>query len=205
MGVRVIIPPEPIVSPADIAGSHAEDDAGVARIIMAAQRTIDGPDGWLGRAIGPQTLELSSDGSCDLRLPYPPLIEVEGVNYYDEDDADRALDDGDYRFIDGRVRYRSNFTFPAINGAPDAIRVRYRAGYDGEDVDSGGTGAVPDEVKQAVITMAQHMLSTGSENLFLRSEEVEGIGSRQFVVSEQADALVARTVRNLLQGLKVYA
>jgi hypothetical protein len=206
MSVRVIIPPEPIVTPADIAGPHAGDDAGVARVIMAAQRTIDGPQGWLGIAIGPQTLELTSDAYCEMRLPCPPLIEIEGINYLDEDDAEQVVDDGDFRLIPatGVIWFRSGFAFPSTNGAPDAVRIRYRAGYDGADVDSGGTGPVPDEAKQAVIVLAQHMLSTGAANLFLRSEEVEGIGTRQFVVSDQADAVIERTVRGLLQGLRVY-
>lgn len=207
MSVRVIIPPEPIVTPAEVAGGHAGDDADVARIIMAAQRTIDGPQGWLGIAIGPQTLELTTGSGCPLRLQCPPIIEVEGINYLDEDEVEHAIDGGDYRTIAERriIWFRSGFTFPATSGAPDAIRIRYRAGFDGEDIDGGGTGPMPDEARQAVIVLAQHMLSTSTANLFLRSEEVEGIGTRQFIVSDQADAVVERTVRSLLQGIRIYA
>ena len=204
MPVRVVIPPAAIVSPADLVGASA-DDAAAKRAIMAAQRTIDGPDGWLGRAIGPQTLELSTDCFDDLKLPYPPLIKVDAFTYLDGNGVEQAIDEGDLRWIDRAPWFRGGFSAPRTSGAPDALRLRYRAGYDGVAVADGGTGPVPDEAKQAVILMAQHMLATSSENLFVRSDTVEGIGSLQFTVTDQADALVKRAAENLLQGLRVYA
>lgn len=204
MHVRVIVPPEPIVEPSDVAGSHSGDDADVARIIMAAQRMIDGPNGWLGRAIGEQTLELTAPKGCELRLLFPPLIEIESVSYLDTLDAEQVVDDTAYRAINGRVWFRSGFAFPATSDAPDAVRVRYRAGYDGIEVENGGTGDIPAEAKQAVIILTQHMISTSTVNLFLREEQVDGIGTRQFTVSDQAGNLVERAVGSLLQGLRVY-
>jgi hypothetical protein len=49
----------------------------------------------------------------------------------------------------------------------------------------------------------QHMKSLNADNLFLRSEEVEGIGTFQYTVSDAAGAIIRDTTRRLLAGLKV--
>lgn len=66
MSVVVITPPAPIVTP-DAAGQHLRLDPGADTALLqvyiaAAQGMIDGPMGWLGRAVGVQTLELRLDG-----------------------------------------------------------------------------------------------------------------------------------------------
>ncbi|KQS84129.1 hypothetical protein [Rhizobium sp. Leaf386] len=199
--VKVISGPDPIATPADIAGSPGPSDPVVAAQILATQRTIDGPKGWLGRALGKQTLELALDAweVCGdyLRLPYPPLISITSVKYLDQDDVEQTVPDTDYVKTDFGIWFRSSFSRPYLSAQPDPIRIRYEAGYE--------TNAVPEEAKQAVILMVQQLRAVGSENLFLRSEEVEGVGTIQYTVSDQAENVIRRASESLLQGLRVYA
>lgn len=209
MTVRVLIPPDPIVTPDEVPGGA--DSAMVQAMIQAVTETIDGPNGWLGRALGEQTLELSGCSFSDMAdchggilLPYPPLIEVETVTYLDSNGDEQDVDTDAWRVANGKLWLASGSTWPAIGTYPDAVRIRYRAGYDGVDQDSGGTGDVPVAATQAIILSVQHMMTVGSENLFLSSDEVAGIGKRQYIVSDAASALIKKTSDLLLAGLRIY-
>lgn len=136
MRVAVITPPEPLITVANAkAQARYEDtdrDQEFAAWIAAAQATIDGPSGWLGRAIGLQTLE-ASVGRFDLgiRLPCPPIVEVVSVKYDDEKGVEQTLDPLRYRLDrSGTLQCALNGTWPAVSGQCDAIRVQYRAGYE---------------------------------------------------------------------------
>lgn len=207
MPVRVIIPPEPIVHPSDIAGAQGEDDAAVAAMIQAVTEEIDGPTGWVGRAFGKQTLELMLKcwPSSKIRLPYPPIITGVSVGYVDEAGVEQFVDEADYSVSAGHFWLRSDWRAPALGEDPFPVRIQYEAGYNGEDIASGGTGPVPERARQAIILSVQNLNSLGSENLFLRSEEVEGVGTFQYTVSDQAGAVINRAVESLLSGLRVYA
>ncbi|KQT03208.1 MULTISPECIES: hypothetical protein [unclassified Rhizobium] len=201
MAVRRISGPAPIVAPDKIAGSPGPTDPVVAAQILAVQRSIDGPTGWLGRALGKQTLELSLETweRCGdyIRLPYPPLISITSVKYIDSSDVEQTVPDTDYLKTDFGIWFRPSFSAPYLSGQPEPIRIRYEAGYEADDV--------PEEAKQAVILMVQQLRAVGSENLFLRSEEVEGVGTTQYTVSDQAENVIRRACESLLQGLRVYA
>jgi len=124
MTLRVIVPPQPIVAPGDIPGSHAADDQRVAAMIAAATAEIDGPDGWVGRAFGAQTLELSGWFGCKrIALPCRPIIEIESIVTEDYDGDSLTIDPDDYR-LDGDelvIASRASWT-----GRP-THRVRYQA------------------------------------------------------------------------------
>lgn len=206
MRVRVIIPPDPIVTPADIAGDHTADDATVAAMIQAVTEEIDGPGGWLGRSLGEQTIELSLTcwPAC-LQLPYGPIIEIEGISYFDADDAEQAVDDGSWSVENGYLWFASNWSSPVLyDGRPYPARITYRAGYDGEDVADGGTGPVPERARQAIILSVQQMKSIGAENLFLKSIEVPDVETLQFTLSDQATKIVQSACDRLLSTLRVY-
>jgi len=102
MFARVITPPQPIVTPAAIAGGHAPTDAAVASMIAAVTEEIDGPTGWLGRSLGPQTIEATGWIGCRrFRLPCGPVIKIVSVVTEDCDgntvteDASTWRQDGD--------------------------------------------------------------------------------------------------------------
>jgi len=205
MSLRVIIPPAPIVTPAEILGDHGPDDAAVIRMIAAATRTIDGPNGWLKRCLGPQTLELSLDRWCGPNngLPCGPVIKIDGVRYLDRRGDEHIVDVAHYKRFRNAIYFMPEFDRPAVGNWPGAVSIRYEAGYNGSG--EGNTGEIPPEAIQAVILMTQHLKATAAENLFVASEEVEGIGSQRFVVSDQATALIKTAVDNLLSGLRNYS
>ena len=196
--------PAPIIAPADIPGDHAPDDATVTRMISAVQRTIDGPSGWLGRSLGVQVIEMSA-WFCEprIRLPYGPVIGDVVVTTEADDGVETTVPASLSTY-----RHKRDEVITAIGAAWVCLpvhRIRYKAGYDGVAIADGGTGKVPDEAKQAVILSVQHLLSIGSGNLFLRSEEVEGVGTFQYTVSEQAGEVIRKATENLLHGLRLYA
>jgi hypothetical protein len=201
MTVRVVTAAEPFVLPSDIAGSHAADDVGVAAMIAAVTGSIDSYRGTLGRCLGPQLLEWSMAAwPCgdDFEFPIGPLLEVEAVTYVDGDGDTQT-----WAFTE--PLYFENM--PPVRGRRADIKIQYWAGYGAREADDpfDWVPSVPEEAKQAVILLVQHMIALGgTTNLFVRSEEVEGIGTKTYTVSDQAMAVIKTASDSLLQGLKVY-
>lgn len=138
MRVVAIEPPEPIVT-WDEAKVHLrldddEEKTFVESLIAAAQGNIDGPNGWLGRSIGVQTLELRSTGLCSpiVTLPFPPVLSIVSASV-----DGQAVDIGGYEAGD------PDFEFPEPLSDADDIRIQYRAGYE----------TVPAPIKAAVLLM----------------------------------------------------
>lgn len=137
--VIVIEPPQPIITLAEakqqLKVDADDDDALIEAYIAAATGHIDGPDGWLGRAIGVQTLEAALDGFVydPIRLPYPPLIDVVSIRYEDVTGTWRDLDPATYELRDGEVGTAWGKSWPgtrAYRGASRSVRIRYRSGYE---------------------------------------------------------------------------
>ena len=208
MITRVVVPPAPILTPADVPGSHASDDARVAARIAAATEELDGPTGWLGRAIGVQTLELSTEcwmSDYQVELLYPPLISITSVKYVDEDGAEQTVSSGDYAIRGNLLWFGPDWSSPTVSSEyPEPIRIRYTAGYNGTAVASGGTGSVPQRIKQAIILAVQDALATGVDSLFLRSVEIPDVMTKTYTVSDQASKVIHQTTGRLLAGLRVF-
>lgn len=206
----VVVPPEPVVTPADVPGDHAADDATVAALIAAATAEIDGPAGWLGRAIGPQTIELLTDdfwpGDGRLFLPYPPIIEIVSLVYLDENDVEQTVDPADYALAGRRFYAKSSFSAPTVGPDYEGVRVRYRAGYDGGAQGSpyGTTGDVPAPIRQWIIFRATELVAANAADPAVKSERVDDIDSVTYRTTGEmiggADPLSAA----LLSPYKVY-
>lgn len=210
--LRVVVPPAPIVEPSDISVDYEDDDALVLAAIAAATAALDGPEGLLWRSLGLQTLELSGSSFAGLRtyptgihLQCPPIVDVVSVKYLDDADIEQTVDPSVYRLAGRDVWLAPDQDWPEVGCFPDAVRIRYRAGYTGTTVAEGGTGNVPAPAKQAIILSARQLMSIAAENLFLSSEEVDGVGQRRYVVSDQASQVVKAACSSLLAGLKVYS
>lgn len=201
MTVSVITPPEPFMTPGDIPGDHEADDEGIAALIAAAIEQIDGPNGWLGRAIGPQRLELSGWFGCErIRLPSPPIIEIDSVVTEDGSGNRTTVDASQYR-LDGDCL----IVAPGASWASQPVhRIRYNAGYNGRLVSDGGTGDIPASVKQAVILMVREMQDTGSVSADLKVDEIVGVSRQEYFTSRSDSATLNRTAERLLAGLRVY-
>lgn len=205
--LRVVTPPEPIVTPADVPGSHSSADPAITAMIAAVTAEIDGPMGWVGRALGLQTLELRQEcwPTRHYRLPCPPIVDIVSVKYLDADDTEQTVDSSNYGATAGFLYFKSTWSRPALSCLPFPVIINFRAGYNGASVDDGGTGGVPAQAKQAVILAVQNMRSMSKEDLFLRAEEVEGVGRTEYTVSDQASKLIRSATDSLLSGLRVFS
>jgi uncharacterized phiE125 gp8 family phage protein len=185
--VFVITPPEPVISWQDV-DAHLKLDGDVEQAalveahIAAATGHIDGPDGWLGRAIGVQTLEARCDtltcGSC-IRLPFPPVIELVSVSYLDATGVEQMADLEDFEVM-GRDLVASGAEWPWLGGSTrrEAVRIRYRAGYE----------TIPAPIKAAILLMVG--------DLYRNRETVSAGAMTQVPMST--------TVENLLSPFRVF-
>lgn len=207
MPTIVIVPPDPIVTPATIPGSHAADDATVAAYIAAVTSQIDGPAGWVGRAFGVQTLEYRADGfpCAEIFLPCPPVVSLTSISYLDAAGAAQTmdLDDVELDHMSGVIRLLSG-SWPSTLCSPASLKVRYVAGYNGTSIADGGTGDLPAQVRQAIAFMVQDMTGTASASQDLKAEEVEGIGRREYFTTRADSATLTRSAERLLAGLRVF-
>lgn len=158
MSVVVITPPAaPVVSLAEAkkhlrAEDFTDDDAYIESLVAAATGTLDGPAGWLGRALVTQTLEWRGDyfGCYDIELPYPPIASVSSVKYDDTNGTEQTVSSSDYRLVGQpnkpRVALAYGASWPSTRAQDDAIRIRYVAGY-------GAASAVPAPIKHAILLM----------------------------------------------------
>lgn len=124
---------------------HDEDDALIAGMAEAATAHIDGPDGWLGRAIGEQSLEAYLEAPTFDRvicLPYPPVIAVTSIEARRADGWE--LIPADHYEVRGAEVWRAgSIAWPRWVDDPEAVRVRYTAGY----------SALPAPIRAALLLM----------------------------------------------------
>jgi uncharacterized phiE125 gp8 family phage protein len=158
MALKLITPPasSPITlaeAKAHLNVDYTDDDVLIQTMIDAATAHVDGPVGFLGRAIIDQTWELTLDEfpTAEIVIPMPPLIEVVSVKYDDSSGTEQTISALDY-VVDNasepaRVWYATTWptTFTGIN----AVRVRFRAGYLDTSV-SPAVATVPADIKAAI-------------------------------------------------------
>jgi hypothetical protein len=172
MSVIVITPPPCVVTAdeARAAGVFASDDADtyIETMLEIAQSEIDGPDGWLGRSIGEQVLQVTVPAFPDVRidcLPYRPVSSI----------ISNTLS------ADGCTRV-----------------VQYNAGQP--------IGNVPKRIKHAIILMAGVLRDAApDEGGALKGETVEGIGSKQYSLPDDAAEAMKNAAERLLSTYRVYA
>jgi len=181
--VTVTVPPEPFVEPSEIPGGNA----GAELAIKAVTEELAAPNGWLGRSLGKQTLELV-DTCWPYQLPYGPIIGVKSISYTDDNGVVQTLDEAEYALL-------GNMLVP-LNGWPSAqaVRITYEAGYE----------EVPANAKYAVMLAAQSLLTAVSEDMFVTSETVEGVGSIRREIGEAAHVAVNDSIKRLLAPLRVF-
>jgi uncharacterized phiE125 gp8 family phage protein len=175
------------------------DDALITALVVATTAHLDGRAGILGRCLVNQTwrIDLACWPAREIRLPFPDVSSVT-VTYSDTADVEQTLGASNYQLLeDARgslVRWRAAFAAPALNSdRDDAVRVTLVAGY-------GAAGSnVPAPIRQAILLSVQQLWSMrATGNLFLRAEEVEGIGRQEFMLTDQAGRAVTRAVDALV-------
>lgn len=141
---------------------HSDEDEMVAALIVAARQHIDGKDGWLGRALVTQTwqLALTAFPAGGIRVPLPPLIEVESITYLDTSGATQTLAQAAYQVTGtepAMILPAYGTTWPTTRWQPEAVKVRFIAGY------APGAGSptdyrenVPQAIRQAMLLLITH-------------------------------------------------
>lgn len=154
---------------------HEDEDALIDALIVTATQSIDGRDGWLGRALITQTWDLTLhrfpgwrarnvspgaefpyryvDGPIMLKLP--PVQSITSITYVDTDGNTQTFDSTKYRLsaeVNGRPRVDLEYgeVWPDTRDEPDAVTVRFVAGY-------GDVGSdVPQPIRQAELITIGH-------------------------------------------------
>lgn len=151
--MRVIVntPPAPVVTYAEAVArlriaSDASEQADVEAMIAAATAMFDVETGWLGRAIGEQTLEVRCDSFAPfngrpLVLPYPPVAAVVSVKYVDAGGTEQTLAADQYYQAGEELWPTPGGAWPSVRTQREAVRIRYSAGYDD----------VPASIKAAIL------------------------------------------------------
>lgn len=138
---------------------HSGEDALIQSYIDGAVDHIDGPRGWLGRALGVQTLEGGPDwgwpACCrvPVRLPYPPAASIESIVYVDPAGVEQTMPEDDYQLIDNGewssyVAPAYGRTWPSVRDQAGAVTIRWKAGYP--------AGQVPPSIIAALLLLIGH-------------------------------------------------
>lgn len=174
MGLKLVT--GPATQPVSLAEAKAhlrEDssdfDTEIQAFVYAATQFVDGPEGFIGRALIDQTWDLYLDHfpgrsfrnaypslrvrEQSIELPLPPLIEVIGVFYLDSSGTEQEFDAGNYIVDDAskpaRIILRRTASWPTASCEANAIRIRFRAGY--VDQNSPPAACVPFTIKAAIL------------------------------------------------------
>jgi len=137
--------------------TDSDNDSLIAIFIKAATQNVEGPDGFLGRALVTQTWELVIDGFPDseIKIPLPPLQQIVSIKYDDAAGAEQTLAPSGYTVdavsqpgwvVPGTAGWPS--TIDAIN----AVRIRFICGYaPTADSPPDPAGNVPFPIKAAIL------------------------------------------------------
>lgn len=185
-------------------GSEVQDTA-IDAFIKAARQTLDGWNGWLGRALVKQTWKMILDERfpCEqISIPLPPLIAVDSVKYIDQNGIQQTMDPSRYQRLDGEpgsIVPAYNLSWPSTRRQLGAVEVQFTCGF-------GEAGADVDEpIRQAITLMVSNLRSLSARNLFLSQDTVDGVGSKYYVVGGNAAAAIDAAVNALLSPYRVYA
>lgn len=171
MIIRIIEPPQPFLSlervkaHLNVEAEDTEFDGLISAYVASAVAWLDGPEGWLGRCLGEQVLEVSSCSLLGMRVPLPPVMEVISVICTDGDGVERIMPSSDYRLFPNGALWTRNV--PVLSGDPDSVKVRYRAGYpdrvtppEGEDGEERREPTVPMPIQQAILLLVGQWFKT---------------------------------------------
>ena len=147
-----------------------DEDALIDRLIAAAVADIDGADGWLNRAIMTQTWDLSLDGfpnagKRQIRVPLPPLQSVSSITYIDTEGATQTLATSVYDVFGiggsqpAQIAEAHGESWPSTRQQPDAVTVRFVAGYGGAAAD------VPQDIRHALLLIIGHWYARREETI----------------------------------------
>lgn len=165
-----------------------DDDDLIASFVDAVTQHLDGESGSLHRALVDQTWDvgLSWFDWKPLRLPLPPMIEVESVKYYDTSNVLQTLDESTYEAVGASgsksaiLRLAHGKSWPRVYPRAQPVMVRLRAGYMDMTV-SPPVSVVPSPIKAAIKLMVGTLYA---------NRETVIIGQTAIVIPWAAEALL---------------
>lgn len=207
--MRLILVDAPVNEPLTAAEARARlnigsdvSDAVLDAYLMAARQTIDGADGWLGRALITQTWRGNLDcfpTGCGGRIyiPLPPLQTLI-VSHLDSAGNPVTLVEGvDYKLVQAQRPYIVPLTaWPTITGI-DGVTIEFTVGY-GDNGDD-----VPEPIRTAIALGAGHIHHIASRNPAVTMEAEEGIGQTRYGVTKEVFQVIDDTVQSLLSTYRV--
>lgn len=121
---------------------------------------------------------------CAIKLPYPPLVSITHVKYYDTSGTQQTWSSANYSADTssepGRVLPAYNVVYPAVRPAENMCEIRYVAGY-------SSVATVPQSIKQAILLLVAQMYE-------MRQPEITGT-----IISK-----VSFAVESLLNPYRIY-
>lgn len=160
---------EPADEPLSIADAKqhlryfADDaDTEIASLVKAARDDCERETGRTLR--GAVTREWTRcEWWCDsVKLPFPPLLTVEEVRYYDADNAEQTLNAANY-IVElstdgwGKLTWAADADQPATYSRPDAITIEFTTGY-------ADAAAMPPSALHAIKVKLSELWGAGTEN-----------------------------------------
>ena len=143
------------------------EDADIMASLRSAVEDIDGRDGWLGRALCTQTWDYILDrfpGSArfnqygSIFLPLPPMQSVTSISYTDTAGDNQTLAASKYKVsgandsAPARIAPAFSESWPTTRDEPDAVTVRFVAGYTGT---TNTQNAIPVPIRNALLLSVQ--------------------------------------------------
>lgn len=131
-----------------------DQDSLIEGLIIAAREQAEK---FTERALCTQSWTLKLDAfPCEsfIKLPFPPLISVESVKYYDTDGVLQTMSSSDYvvdtTSLFGKIDLAYGASWPTPRDIPNAVVVAFTCGY-------GGRNAVPASIKAAIKLNLSHL------------------------------------------------
>jgi len=89
----------------------------------------------------------------EIIIPYPPLVSVTSITYYDDTDSEQTLSSSYYQADTsnepGRIKLNYGYAWPSTYLRMNAVTVTYVGGY-------ADTADIPDSTKQAILMLVAH-------------------------------------------------
>jgi len=160
MALRLITPATtPAISlveaKAHLRVTESDDDTLIEALVKSVTDFVEGPYGFLARALVDQTWQLTLDAfpTNEIQIPLPPLIAVTSIVYDDTDGTPQTFSTGSYT-VDAESQ--PGWVVPDDSGWPDtfdginAVRITYRAGYVDNSF-SPPEGEIPGDIRAALL------------------------------------------------------
>ena len=183
-----------------------EVDDRLTTFIQVARQSLEGLQGWLGRALITQTWDLYLDAfPCDeLRLPFPPFQKVDEIVVTNSAGAETVVDPTRYRALKGEfgvIVPVGDWPRASVGARQQGVRVRFTCGYGApEDL---AKQAAP--IVQAVTLMAGRLLAASRADMALRNRTVEGVGSTSWMNPDDVRKGITATEDALLAPFRVWS